>query len=255
MKIISLNTWGGKLFAPLLRFIKSQSSTVDIFCFQEVFSSPTKKNISRSMRANLYEELTKSLPNFKGYFAPSYKKSDTKDPVDFPISHGLSVFVRKSYKVDSYGNVFIYGNLETWLKTQNLKRLPRNLLYITLIHKDKRYLISHFHGIWYPKTKKDTKDRLHQSEKIKSFLNTHEGPRILCGDFNLLPNTKSMAILDKGMKNLIKEFDIKTTRNSLYRRKEKYADYMLVSKDIEVVDFKVIDSDISDHLPLILTVK
>jgi endonuclease/exonuclease/phosphatase family metal-dependent hydrolase len=74
----------------------------------------------------------------------------------------------------------------------------------------------------------------------------------LCGDFNLQPETKSLAILEKGMRNLIKEFNIDTTRNYLYDHKEKYADYFLVSPEVKILSFKVIDTLVSDHLPLVL---
>ena len=46
------------------------------------------------------------------------------------------------------------------------------------------------------------------------------------------------ARLEKGMKNLINYFNISGTRNKLYKRGEKYADYILVSHDISVKDFK-----------------
>ena len=74
----------------------------------------------------------------------------------------------------------------------------------------------------------------------------------MCGDFNLLPNTQSLAILEEGMRNLIKEFGITSTRSELYTKSEKYADYILTSPDIAVHDFKVFSDTISDHLPLMV---
>ena len=40
MKLITLNTWGGKLLNPLLEFVRKYSQDVDIFCFQEMYRAP-----------------------------------------------------------------------------------------------------------------------------------------------------------------------------------------------------------------------
>ncbi len=43
MKLITLNTNGGRVFEPLMNFIKTHSSDTDIFCFQEVFNGKDAK--------------------------------------------------------------------------------------------------------------------------------------------------------------------------------------------------------------------
>jgi endonuclease/exonuclease/phosphatase family metal-dependent hydrolase len=76
--------------------------------------------------------------------------------------------------------------------------------------------------------------------------------RILCGDFNLLPNTDSLTILEQGMRNLIKEYPVTSTRSRFYEKPDKFADYILVSPEVVVEDFQVLDEAVSDHLPLLL---
>ena len=39
MKLLTLNTWGGKVHEPLLKFIEQRAEDTDIFCLQEVFSA------------------------------------------------------------------------------------------------------------------------------------------------------------------------------------------------------------------------
>lgn len=104
--------------------------------------------------------------------------------------------------------------------------------------------------------------RLRQSEKIINFFNDKKGLKIIGGDFNLNPDTKSVMMFEKaGYRNLIKEFDIKSTRNKLSWKqfknqpdfvKQYFADYVFVSSDVKVKDFTVPYNEISDHLPLIL---
>ena len=76
------------------------------------------------------------------------------------------------------------------------------------------------------------------------------------GDFNLLPETQSIKKLESiGLRNLIKEYGVTSTRTAHYTKLEKYADYMFVSRDIEVADFKVLPDAVSDHSPLYLACK
>ncbi len=45
----------------------------------------------------------------------------------------------------------------------------------------------------------------------------HNLPTILCGDFNLMPDTKSIEILETGMQNLVKNYNVTSTRSSFYK--------------------------------------
>jgi endonuclease/exonuclease/phosphatase family metal-dependent hydrolase len=99
-------------------------------------------------------------------------------------------------------------------------------------------------------------DRLAQSRRIKEFLDQQSGAKILCGDFNLAQETKSMRVLDDGMRNLINEYGIASTRSSVHYRnyatETHFADYVLVSSGVMIHNFQVPNVHISDHLPMIL---
>ncbi len=75
----------------------------------------------------------------------------------------------------------------------------------------------------------------------------------MIGDFNLFPDTESIAMLERsGLQNLIRQYGITSTRTHYYSRKEKYADYAFVSEGIDVGDFKILPDVVSDHSPLYL---
>jgi endonuclease/exonuclease/phosphatase family metal-dependent hydrolase len=85
---------------------------------------------------------------------------------------------------------------------------------------------------------------------IVNFMNLFDCPKILMGDFNLLPDTESIKIIEAaGLRNLIKEFGITETRTELYKKKLRFADYAFVSPEIKVKDFKVLPDVVSDHSP------
>lgn len=255
MRLISLNTWGGKIYKPLLEFIEKNLENTDIFCFQEVFSTTEDIHEDSGFRVNLYAEIAKKLDHHKGYFAPCLNNYLTgafqPNFTNYPLTSGLAVFIKKEIKVISHGDFFIYKK-RGGFNPRDLNSLPRNIQYLSLICRKEKFTICNFHGIWLKKDKKDNPARLKQSEKIKSFLDGVSGKKILCGDFNLDINTKSIKILENNLRNLIKEYSVKTTRNKHFPGREKFADYTFVSNDVSVENFTVPDINISDHLPMIL---
>lgn len=134
----------------------------------------------------------------------------------------------------------------------DVRTMPKNVHHVSVNAGGAEYLISNFHGLWFPYDKLDNADRIVQSEKLLSFLNAHNGKKIVCGDFNLMPDTKSIQIIEGGMRNLVKEYNISTTRSSLWEHPQLFADYTFVSSEVVVRDFKVPRITVSDHLPMIL---
>ncbi len=243
MKLITLNAWGGRVTDPFRSFLNKNSGHTDIFCFQEIcHKDPDTKNGARS---DLFEEITGDLPSFKGFFRPFVENN-----------FGVASFVRGSLSVHDEGDIFVHKERGYDTKGKGAIEEARNIQYLALEHGDKKVTIVNFHGLWNGKGKTDTEDRLNQSKRIVAFLETIKGPKILCGDFNLLPDTQSLKMLEgHGMRNLIKEFGVTNIRTPLYTRGATsglYADYILVSPEIQVNDFKILPDVVSDHAPLFL---
>ncbi|MBI2621363.1 MAG: endonuclease/exonuclease/phosphatase family protein [Candidatus Levybacteria bacterium] len=257
MKLLCLNLWGGQVYKPLLEFIKQQKD-VDIFCFQEVMQSSVSK-FSNKAKTDVYNDLSKILKNYTGFLAtPILSGFDLKEKVDFDLKFGQATFVKKGIKVVSDETYFVYGQkgpVSFWKIEKNTRRyldIPRNMQCLVIDQGNKKILIGNLHGFWMPVSKKDSPHRIRQSNKIREIFDQHPGPKILCGDFNLRPETKSMKILEENMRNLIVEYGIESTRSKHHRRTNKYADYIMVSADIKINRFEAMDAHVSDHLPLLL---
>lgn len=249
MKLVSLNIWAGREFDALIDYVSSRADSTDIFCFQEVFHTPTNnKIVDEHYRANIFSELQNILPNHNGYFASALNGCGFNKPAGYKISWGLAMFLRKGLKPTKVGSFGIYIGKKEW-EGDSANR-PRNLQYARIKVNDDNLTIAHFHGLWTPSGKIDNEDRIKQSAKVKEFLDNNQGKKIVCGDFNLLPDTRSLSILEKGFVNLIKANNIKTTRSSLYSKPERYADYTLITPDIKVKSFSVPNVNASDHLPM-----
>lgn len=239
MKLITLNIWGGHIRGPLLAFIKAYQE-VDIFCFQEVYHNAKNKvsNEDRQVSLNIFSELQQLLPGHHGYFRPAVANI-----------YGIGAFIKNNISVLEEGDVAIHVN-------SNYPGLgpthSRNLQWLKCCLHQQFYSILNVHGLWNGQGKTDSPERIAQSKRIREFMDTIQTPKILCGDFNLRPDIESMKILENGMNNLIKTYQVTSTRTSLYPKNEKYADYILTSPDITINQFAVLKDEVSDHSPLLL---
>lgn len=255
MKLISLNIWGGQAYAPLMDFLKTHAANTDIFCFQEVLRSRAHTLLAQGAHANILSELTDLLTDFNVIFAPEQERFDLEQMVNFDIEMGQATFVRKSHQIDSEGSVFVYRNRN---EGTNIQTLPSNFLYIRLVLAGKKVTVANIHGVALPGDKLDNPDRLAQSQKIVDFFSSEKNAKIICGDFNLMPETQSIKMIENaGMIDLIKTWHIPETRSKLtsYYGKpgyQKFADFIFVSKEVEVKKFEVPSVEVSDHLPMIL---
>lgn len=260
--VLSLNVWRGACLFQLISFIQEMCQSVDVFCFQEVYSSEGAwENATRvdfedehgKYRITLFEQLVHELrEEFDAYFVPteSWTEEDPTHRTVNPVANGNAIFVRKGIPIREYGERLIVTPLEIGS--------PRWVQWLTITRRGVPYTILNYHGIWTGGGKGDTEERKGQSIRLCHLIQRLDGKKILVGDFNLLPDTESIAILsgaDGGMRNLIMAHSIQTTRSSFVRSSlagddARFADYVFVSNDIEVVSFDTLNVLVSDHLPI-----
>ncbi|MBI2621751.1 MAG: endonuclease/exonuclease/phosphatase family protein [Candidatus Levybacteria bacterium] len=255
MRLINLNIWGGILFDELIQFLREKKQDSNFFCLQEVHKSDRSVITPKGGRSNILLDLKKELSDFDFIFSPSYHGRDFEYVVDYPLSHGPAIFWKKSHPPKKTGSIFThYSENDVRQFPGHIQPdVPRNFQY--LIYD--KFLVINFHGYWTPSAKFDTKERLEQSEKIIAFAKNQNLPAIIAGDFNLAIDTKSVAMFEEGgFRNLVRESKAKATRSKHYnikwRKNDKFADYIFVSKDVRVLEFKVLPDQVSDHLPLYL---
>ena len=252
LKIVSLNTWGGQVDS-FLDFFKSNKD-VDVFCLQEVlnfteeeYETLTKEGKAEEldmMNYGLFSDIENILNNYNSYYRPHYRNN-----------FGLAIFVKKELEVEKETEIFVYKQRGFG---EDIGNCARNLQSVTLKINDNKINILTVHGLWAGKSKDDNEDRIKQSQNIIDFIKTLEGETVLCGDFNLNPDTESIKMFENfSLKNLIREKNIASTRTSLYIKDENpFADYTFVSKDVEVKSFEIMPHEVSDHsaMKLVITV-
>lgn len=246
MKVMSLNVWCGNIYEPLVAFLTEHRGTVDVFCFQEVHDTtdpelPKRMGSSIDDVHDLFEQMKVLLPKYTACFTPRFG------------SYGQAIFVRNTVQVLSSSSKVIKDGFGRILSEGEQ---PSIAMYVDVMSDGSPYRIINVHGLWVPNIgKDDSPARIEQSAAIVDIVTASQSPVILCGDFNLNLDTKSVRILEQaGLRNLIREHGITSTRSSLYLKSPKFADYIFTSPELDVQSFEVLQDEVSDHLPLVIDV-
>jgi endonuclease/exonuclease/phosphatase family metal-dependent hydrolase len=139
-------------------------------------------------------------------------------------------------------------------------RIIRGLALDTVVeHDDRKIHIINYHGVSQPGSKLDTADRLRQSHDLAGYVKSLADPVILGGDFNFSPQTEAYFILKSVFSTeLVMDGGIEATVNRLYLcegpRKQLHSDYIFMSDQLHAESFSVPNLEVSDHLPLIVTI-
>ncbi len=251
MQLISLNTWGGSAGREKLLAFFTTHKDVDIFCLQEVMSAPYRHLEGKVVGGVAFsnnqrmpygvQDISGLLDTHTAYFRPHQGDH-----------YGLLTLVKKDFVIAEEGELFVHKE-KGYEPEGDMGLHARNIQYATIATEKGNRTVINFHGLWNGKGKGDSEDRLRQSDNIIQFLQKLQNPYVLCGDFNLLPDTESLQKLERfGLHNLIKENGITSTRTSFYTKPEKFADYTLVSDGIKVSTFRILPDEVSDHSPMFL---
>lgn len=235
LRIFSLNTEYGKYSDTLVPYIESVREDFDVFCFQEVPHDARDTTVFEPEHdVRLFEKFEKILSDFTPYYSEFVKES-----------FGIATFVRKKYKQKYKWEFYIFRDSDTPF----LDHDEWNTATKAHIIKVDNLRVVNLHGAWQPWTKKlDTPERLLQSWLIREYTKGNESHTILIWDFNLMPTTRSIKILEDKYINLITKYGIKSTRTAVFDKPRAYADYAFLGSDLEVSDFRVhLEPISSDH--------
>ena len=236
---MSLNMWQGRLERVLLKHL--EKSGVDFACMQEAveYDGQSLGLISS------FHKIGNSLGLDEQFFSKliSIKFGDKELAFGnviysrVPFTQASTIFTRGEYKNDFNFDVDDY-NIRAFQHAQ------------VEINGKKLNLLNH-HGHHIDSHKLGDNETMRQVKQIIEYIKSLEGYVILCGDFNLSPESDSIKLIDKYLANLSTLYSLKTTRSKLTYKNE-VCDYIFVSRDIKINSFVMDETIISDHNALIL---
>lgn len=228
----------------------------DICAFQEVMHGvedscfPMYKSMNELVRLKEYP-----FHGFAPLFVATGVTKNGEVTRDFGGKAEQGTLLLSKYGIQSHENEFYYNEYRYLYDATEFREKDwcRSIQNVILDVNGKELQIINVHGIWN-KDKLGDERTLAQSEFILSRVR-EDIPVIVVGDFNLLPESKSIKMFNAKMSNLIEKNNVTSTRPKFedgLDKGELVCDYIFVNDKVKVNDFKVLDCNVSDHLPIIL---
>jgi endonuclease/exonuclease/phosphatase family metal-dependent hydrolase len=244
MRLITFNTWQGRLSRNFLSFFEQHET--DILCLQELNSS--HELIMDWPGAFCGRQEIQKVSGLENqYYSPTYSYKVMSVEVEF----GNGMLSR--YPINNERTVFTHGQFTKITQVDNALHNTRNAQIVTIASPWGDVTVVNTHGHWGtdPMGSELAMQRL---EKLAQALKDIQGPLIVAGDFNL--DSKSDAIQSfketLGLTDLTLEHGLTNTLNNLVTPYEVACDHIFINDSIEVVKLQLHTDLLSDHNALAL---
>lgn len=240
MKLIQLNIWQGKLGQQIIDFLKEEKP--DFVCMQEV--NDLKGRAGYKFFATL-DEIKNDAGFSDAFMSPAYSSRY----MERELEYGNAILSRLPFK--STDTVFTRGGYTRNFDVEEQDGNDRNLQVSTIDVGGATLNLLNHHGYWIYGTKAGDQETLRQMGVIAEVVRTLKGPVILCGDFNLAPDSESLGLINEELTNLSVKNGLRRTYTEL-SVVDEVCDYIFVNDKVKVLSFKKSDVLVSDHNALIM---
>lgn len=255
MKLLNLNVCikldNNKEVIQLLK-----EDNYDIITLQEVMRKIDDNVFDKYKSSNIIKE---SLCYKNSFFGPLWvAKCHKKHNIITRDFGGLTEQgneIISNHSIIESKNIFYHNTYSIFEETSKFREEDHGRAFTKSILEvnGKSLQIINVHGIWN-ENKLGNEKTINQINKILSNVR-NDIPSIVTGDFNLLPESESIKIMESKMSNLITKYNILSTRPTFNDGLDKgdiVCDYIFINDKIKVNDFRVLNRNVSDHLPLVL---
>jgi len=239
MRLLQLNAWTIRLATRIEDMVTKESP--DIIALQEVFESDDALGFFPTLT-----ELADNLKFHHRYHSPVYgiRFMASKPEFGNAIISNLALGDKQTH----FTNLEYKASISLKQDDYNV----RNFQHVTINDQDGKqvHIINH-HGYHVPLHKNGNDFTKKACQQIADYAKQLDGAVIITGDFNLLPDSGSIEIINEGFRNLTKEYGLQTTRTDLTHKTEP-CDFIFVNEKIKVNNFYASEVVASDHQGLVL---
>lgn len=238
MKILQWNIWWKECTNNLEEIIEElERFNADILCLQEVsyFENP---------------DFLKPLNELYPY--PAFAVADTLK------NHTQGNAILSKYKIEKVRTGYIQQPLEEIRSYENEGRIYLECDYLI---NEKLLTIGTTHCSYTDKFKK-TPAKDQEFDKLLEFLKRKKENFVFCGDLNATPASPYIKKISEILKNISPNFSFNTwttkpfNHNNFCEKELNWRlDYIWGTEDIEMVKTEVLNTKLSDHLPIITEIK
>lgn len=239
MKLIQSNIWGGKLKFQLTDYFAEQQP--DILCMQEV-------NDLKGYEAYLFATFDE-LQKAGGFNYSEMAAVYSQHYMNRTMQYGNAILSR--LPLNGYAVSFTEGEFTPYYDNTEHGLHARNFQHATFDSSGTPLHVINYHGAYVKGSKVGNADTERHMQQIADYVQQLVGPVIVCGDFNVTPDSKTVAILGRILRNLATEYKLTNTYTQLSHH-NLVCDYIFVSEEVKVQSFAMSNALISDHAALVL---
>lgn len=240
MKIVQINIWGGKLGQQIIDLLKTERP--DFVCMQEV--NDLEGRSGYKFFATL-DEIKKGAGLDHSFMSPTWSARY----MERRISYGNAILSR--FPFDATETIFTHREYIPEYDVERDDGNVRNLQIATVEAGGRKLTLLNHHGYWMYGTKAGNEETMRQMGLVAEQVRKLSGPVIMCGDFNLAPDSESLGLINEELINLSKKHGLKRTYTQL-SVVDSVSDYIFVNDGIKVKSFRKSDELVSDHCALIM---
>ncbi len=242
LKVLQWNIWGREKVENVLKLVKRINP--DILCFQELMIGSVYNN-GRDV-AKIISEKT----NFEYNFALAHKA------VDDGRILGNGIFSK--FKIIENSNFFIADPKNSNDYSSQGRSCAVSKIFI---NSEKDITIATAHSSYNNKFV-ENEAKLKEIKRLVNFFKNNANKLIFTGDLNITPNSESIRRIEKHLVHCGPDYQKPTwtTKPFLYKGFEEdklrwRLDYAFATKDIKIVNSKIIKTQYSDHLPILVEIE
>lgn len=239
MRVLQLNAWTGRIKGALLEFFRENS--FDVICLQEAVWCDNRLLENFCVTVDQIMEASGLQNDFR---------SANWDVEAFgtKIHQGNVILTRD--KMVERNSFLVHGEYLTYKSLEDQKRQGYTLQIVRLSNGST--IVNH-HGYWLPTPVGDD-TTVEAMKNVASHVRIIDGPLMMCGDLNIVHASPAMRELDF-LRDLTDEFGVDNTLAGLKFNGRVACDHILVSSDIDVKKFQVLDKIVSDHKALVAEIE
>lgn len=236
VKVLSWNIWGGKYLDEVISQLKEIDA--DIIGLQEV-----KEIISGDNRANIAQQIAQEL-GYQYFYCKAYTDDRHEGGFDFGNAILTKFPIVKS-------ECLVLSGTEYYQKDALTE--PRAACVCSVKIGDQRLKIVNIH-LGYSRDASLSPLRKIQLDLVLKLV---EDKRIvLAGDFNSIPESEVVKKLNEVMINTDPILDQKTKTDVDTPGQPQFRiDYIFVSPDLKFSNFQILETEASDHKPILVEIE
>lgn len=241
IKILHWNVWYKEKAENILKLINKVNA--DILCFHEVSINTVYNN---------YQDVAKIISEkikFEYNFAEAERSKEGR-------IWGNGIFTK--FKILDNFNFFVADSTDS----SDYSKEGRSCAASKIKLADNKNITIATSHLSYDHKFTETEAKLLEIKKLASFFKKNPEKLVFTGDLNITPDSESIRQIEKYLVHCGPDYQESTwtTKPFSYKGFEETKlrwrlDYAFATKDIKVIDSKIIKTEHSDHLPVLIKIE